>query len=90
MANKLNRDIERGEIVVIDKACHNENYQASEQRLFIVLGGLGMRSEANGCAVFGKYVSDGEECRIEGHTISPTETAEYQEKFGKFMRVNES
>lgn len=84
MCNRLNRNIETGEVVVIQKKYHNENYQELEQRLFIALGGFGMKAETMGNAVFGEYVSDGEQCRREGYEIDLQETLEYQERHGKF------
>jgi hypothetical protein len=85
MANKLNRDIESGEVVVIDKKYHNKNYQDLEQRLFIVSAGFGMMAGTMGTAISGKYVADGEECRREGYEINSDETNEYQGKNGKFI-----
>ncbi len=87
MANRLNRDIENGEVIVIDKRYHNKDYQNLEQRLFVALGGFGMKESTMGNAIWGKYVCDGEECRREGYEINPDETELYQKEFGKFAQV---
>lgn len=78
MANSLNREIEKGEIVVLKKEIFKPEYQDLENRLFEAQAGFGMSSVTSGTALFGKFISDGEECRFEGYDIDPKETEEYQ------------
>lgn len=79
MANALGREIEKGDIVVIAKKYLKSEYHELGKRLFECDGdGFGTSPDTMGHAVYGKYISDGEECRIEGYMISPKETKAYQ------------
>jgi len=64
--NSLNRNIAEGEVVIL-KAKH---YKGDENaRKFKCKSGFGMASFTAGTAIFGSFVEDGEECRIEGYEI---------------------
>ena len=67
MANSLGRDIQLGERVVLSARA----YKGTEkERIFICdIGGFGMFQSTNGTAIFGKFESDGEKCRINGYDI---------------------
>lgn len=86
--NNLGRDIESGEVVVIDKKYHKKEFHDLKFRLFIARGGFGMQEATAGRAIYGEYVCDGEECRREGYEISKLETEEWQKRFGKKGEIN--
>jgi hypothetical protein len=63
--NKLNVDITDTVVVLSPKF-----YKGDERaRRFLCKGGFGCRPDSNGQAVFGTFLIDGEECRIEGGHI---------------------
>lgn len=82
--NKLNRDIQENEIIVLEKELHNEEYQDFKFLLFRLKSGFGMLQSTMGTALFGEYVSDGEQCRIDPNYIDVLETEKFQAKYGKF------
>lgn len=86
MANSLHRDIEQGEVVVLDVKYFLSEYQALEQRAVKCVGGFGMSSYTMGNGLYGEFLSDGEKCRFEGYMINPKETKAYQVKHGKFLK----
>lgn len=77
--NSLNRDLIKGEEVIVRADVLKPEYAPQVYRVFIVLGGFGMDKDTAGTAVYGKYKFDGEECRIEGYEIDAEETALYRE-----------
>lgn len=77
--NSLNRDLIKGEEVIVRADVMKPEYAFQCYRVFIVLGGFGMDRDTAGTAVFGRYKFDGEECRIEGYEIDADETCLYQE-----------
>lgn len=77
--NSLNRDLIKGEEVIVRADVLKPEYVAQMCRVFIVESGFGMSHTTRGTAVWGKYKFDGEECRIEGYEIDAEETALYRE-----------
>lgn len=65
MANAMNTDI-TGRYVVIYKSSMIPEYQDLSWRVFHATGGFGCLPDTMGSAVFGRFVRDGEEARIEG------------------------
>jgi len=59
-----------GKVVVVRKAALAPAYQQMLDRRFLAAGGFGCNPSALGNAVFGMYLSDGEECRIERYEIA--------------------
>lgn len=86
MANSLNRDIEKGEVVVLAKKYFKTEYPAPEDRLFVVDSGFGMNGFTSGRALFGKFLKTGLEVRAEGYMIDAKETEAHQAKHGKFIK----
>jgi hypothetical protein len=78
--NNLHRDIEKGEIVVLNKDLFKPQYHELRFRLFEVESGFGMSSFTAGGAIYGKSVCDGEEFRIDGSDIDAKETIQYQKE----------
>jgi len=78
MANALQRDIKKGEIVVVKAQYLRPEFKDVEHRLFKCVGapdgGFGSSAATNGNAVFGKWLATGEKDRIEGFMISKAET----------------
>lgn len=77
--NSLNRDLIKGEEVIVRADILKPEYAAQACRVFIVDSGFGVIAKASGTAVYGKYKFDGEDCRIEGYEIDADETRLYQE-----------
>lgn len=84
MSNVLNREIEVGEVVVLNKSYLKPEYHALEQRLFVCDGGSGMHGFTRGSGIFGYYLVDGERDRKDDNEISREETEAYQAERGKF------
>lgn len=77
--NTLNRTIEKGEIVVVNKSWMKDEFKALEKRLFVCNGsGFGTISGTAGTAIYGEWLHDGSQDRIEGHEIDKDETLKYQ------------
>lgn len=57
-----------GKVVVIKKEFFNEQY-ANGDRRFLATAGFGCNPSLMGKAVFGKFLDDGEETRIERYDI---------------------
>lgn len=68
MGNSLNMDLE-GKHVVIKKEILKPEYHDVEKRVFLVKGGFGAKSYTIGTALFGEFVFDGEECRMDGYDV---------------------
>jgi len=65
MANSLNIDLTDKTVILSLKYYKG----TEEERKFICKGGFGCKSFTMGSAVIGKFVNNGEECRIEGYEI---------------------
>lgn len=64
-----------GKVVIMSKKFYKG--QTEEERKFLCLGGFGCKADCMGNAVFGKFLIDGEECRVERYEIeklSPDQT----------------
>jgi hypothetical protein len=85
MANSLDRDIEEGEIVVLEKEYFKPQYHDLKYRIVKVMGGFGANGFTMGKALFVEFLCDGEKTRMEGYMISPKETEKYQAEHGKFV-----
>lgn len=72
MANRLNRTIEVGEVVVISKKYIPDPIR---NRLFRCFAGVGMKSFTMGSAISGEWLDGAGRDRIEGYMISPRETS---------------
>lgn len=68
MANSLKIDL-TDQTVVIAAKYHIPTYRALEHRVFRVTGGFGASPNTSGSALFGQYLLDGEECRLEGRMV---------------------
>lgn len=68
MANSLKIDL-TNQTVVIAAKYHTPDYRALEHRIFYVTGGFGASPHTTGSALFGQYVFDGEQCRLEGRMV---------------------
>lgn len=67
MANDLNMELE-GKYVILKGG--KGGYKGTEiERVFLCEGGFGCSSGTIGSAIYGKFVFDGEECRIEGYEV---------------------
>lgn len=86
MCNSLNRDIEIGEIVIIDPDIVDPEF--AEDTRFKVIGGFGMKVYLTGSAIIGVWMSDNTSERYEGYEIEPYLTNQYQERFGKFGELD--
>ena len=75
MANRLNEDL-TGRAVVIDAAELKPEYADPVLRVFAVSGGFGAKSFTRGNAVYGAFVYDGEQCRMEGWMVERFATDE--------------
>ncbi|HLD37022.1 MAG TPA: hypothetical protein VJA86_00325 [Candidatus Nanoarchaeia archaeon] len=80
MANNLNQELE-GKFVVL-KA---EEYGKDQlKRIFFCRGGFGTSPKTSGSAIFGYFVFDGEDCRVEGYEIERFATGGEVEEAEKF------
>jgi hypothetical protein len=65
MANSLGIDLQ-GKTVIL----RADRYKGDDkERTFVCEGGFGCRSFTMGQAIIGHFVSDGEECRIDGSDV---------------------
>lgn len=63
--NSLRIDI-TGKVVVLSR---KEFSGTESERMFLCEKGFGCSPFTSGSAVYGKFISDGEKCRVEGHQI---------------------
>lgn len=73
MGNNVGQDI-TGKFVLLHEDWFRESLQEHikehpEERVFLALGGFGCSPDTMGNAVFGMFVVDGEECRVEGYNL---------------------
>lgn len=76
MANALHRDIEVGEVVVIDPKYIMPEF--ADDTRFQVKGGFGRLNHTVGRKVFGTWLADNSETVFYGFMISPELTDKYQ------------
>lgn len=67
--NSLGINLEGKIVIVKSKYCKG----SEKERRFKCLGGFGCSPNTAGTAVFGRFLIDGEECRIEGNQIDKLE-----------------
>ena len=82
MANSLNQELS-GKVVVLKKDGLKPEYHDIKQRLFKVSGGFGASSFTNGSVLFGTFLSDGEECRMNGYDVERLATDEEIKSSGR-------
>lgn len=68
MANSMNRDL-TGCVVLIAAQYLKPEYQEEEARRFRVWGGFGAQPHTAGNALFGTFVANGLEARMEGYMV---------------------
>jgi hypothetical protein len=85
MANALNRNIKKGEEVVVDAKWLKEEFRAPDKRVFVCHSGFGIDSFTVGAKIFGYYKWEGADHDdfIRGEWISVEETKLHQA--GKFL-----
>lgn len=71
--NTLGRDIEKGEVVILNSKYYIGTIQ---QRMFTCHSGSGMRISTYGTAIYGTF-ADGEKARVEGFEIDKLKTNTY-------------
>lgn len=86
--NSLGKEIER-KIVVLSYKRYKRNgcTRRPETRAFICRGGFGCSPHTGGTAVFGTFLVDGEEARIEGYDIERRATIKESRKWFKAAKV---
>ena len=75
MANALNEDLE-GRVVILAAKHLDPALVGAELRAFRVRGGFVARSYTSGNALFGTFLFDGEDCRMEGWMVERIATDE--------------
>ena len=78
--NNLNREIRRGEIVILNPDDVLPEFKHDTR--FLCKSGFGLQSITIGTGIFGKWLIDGEECKMSGENISKPLTLEFQAKYG--------
>lgn len=81
--NRLNRDLQRGEVVVLKSSVLTPEYQALEERLFVITDGPGMKVAEDKYDLTGHFLHDGPApvtVYLEANDISISETIAYQEE----------
>jgi hypothetical protein len=72
MANNLDIELE-GKVVILDK----KYFKGSDiERAFLCEDGFGCSSFTRGNAIIGKFLIDGEKCRVEGYQVKRIATKE--------------
>lgn len=75
MANSLNEEL-TGKVVVLRESRFKEEYKALQFRVFEVSGGFGADSYTAGTALFGTFLVDGEQARMNGYDVERLATEE--------------
>lgn len=65
MANNLNQEL-KGKFVVLKAAAYKGD---KLKRIFFCKDGFGTSSKTTGSAIFGCFVSDGEDCKVGGYEV---------------------
>lgn len=70
MGNNLNAPLE-GRFVLLREDWFKDQVMAADgrERVFLASGGFGCSPHTMGNAVYGEFVVDGEECRVEGYNL---------------------
>lgn len=84
MANSLDMELE-GKIVILD----NQYYKGEKDidRAFLCEDGFGCSSFTHGNAITGKFLIDGEHCRVEGYQVKRLATDEEIEELKKMGKL---
>ncbi len=71
MANSLGKDGLEGKTVILDFAEYNKGgcTKDPKTRAFLCTGGFGCDNFTHGRAIFGKFLMDGEEARVDGYSL---------------------
>lgn len=75
MGNSLNLDLE-GKVVVLKADALKPAYQELKFRLFRVEGGFGSKPYTMGRALFGIFLADGEETRMDSYDVERLASSE--------------
>ena len=86
MSNSLDMELE-GKIVILDRQYYKGENDI--ERAFLCKDGFGCSSCTRGSAIFGKFLIDGESCRIEGFQVKRLATQEEIEQFKKEEKYSE-
>jgi len=79
MANSLNIELENRYVVL-----KSGNYKGTDiQRVFLCKDGFGCGAKTRGRAIYGEFVFDGEQTRVEGYEIERLATSEEIEEAKK-------
>lgn len=76
--NNLGRGIKENEVVVVEKSAFPDQTISFDERLFVCLGGSGLRAFTMGSAIFGHWKDGSGKDRIDGTVIDKAETEKYQ------------
>ncbi len=90
MGNNLNIELDK-KYIILRSGKHG--FKGNDiERVFYCDGGFGCSSATSGNAIFGKFVFDGEECRVEGYQVErlATETEIKQAKTIYKEHINEN
>lgn len=79
MANSLGERLEVGTVVIL----RDDIFPDIKDLRFRVSSGFGLSHETRGSALFGTFLEDDEEARVEGYDIDPKATKEYWLEFGR-------
>jgi hypothetical protein len=77
MANSLDKNLAPGTVVILRK-----DFFTVEDLRFQVTNGYGLCSFTGGTALFGIWLEDGENDRLNGYDIDDKATVEYWDKIG--------
>jgi len=82
----LERPLQKGEHVIVNKIFMTTKYKALSERIFVCESGPGMSPSAEGLAIYGYWLSDSTENRtyLNASKINREETLAYQNKNGQF------
>lgn len=78
--NALGREIKVGEIVILNPDHVLPEFKGDTR--FQCKNGFGLKHWTSGSGIFGKWLADGEECKMSGGDISKPLTEEFQAKYG--------
>lgn len=86
MANSLGERLEVGTVVIL----RADLYPDVDDLRFRVGNGFGLSHETRGSAIYGTWLSDGEEGRVEGYDIDPEATKVYWLEHGRDGKEKEA
>lgn len=68
MGNAIGKNL-TGKVVLISTDALREKYHAKERRAFLVENGFGASPATAGTALFGRFVFDNDETRMDGYSV---------------------